>query len=57
MHQEFQKETHHRKLDTLGKVNRKESKIVEMKQIEADIEKLKKPYIFVDTTQPSSVYW
>jgi hypothetical protein len=28
-----------------------------MKQIESDIKKLSKNYIFVDTTQPSTVYW
>ena len=57
VHIEFQKETHHRKLDTLGKVHRKESLLTEMKQIEGDIKKLSKNYIFIDTTQPSSVYW
>jgi hypothetical protein len=29
----------------------------EMDQIEADIKKLQKNYIFIDTTQPSSTYW
>jgi hypothetical protein len=57
VHIEFQKETHHRKLDTLGKRNRKETLLAEMKQIESDIKKLSKNYIFVDTTQPSTVYW
>ena len=57
VHVEFQKETHHRKLDTLGKVNRKETLIAQMKQLESDIKKLSKNYIFVDTTQPSTVAW
>ena len=57
VHIEFQKETHHHKLDTLGKMRRKETLLVEMKQIESDIKKLSKNYIFVDTTQPSTVYW
>ncbi len=57
VHIEFQKETHHRKLDTLGKRHRKETLLTEMKQIESDIKKLSKNYIFVDTTQPSTVYW
>jgi len=57
VHVEFQKETHHRKLDTLGKVSRKETLIAQMKQLESDIKKLSKNYIFVDTTQPSTVAW
>jgi len=28
-----------------------------MEQIEQDIKKLTKNYIFIDTTAPSSVYW
>jgi hypothetical protein len=28
-----------------------------MDQIESDIKKLQKNYIFIDTTQPSSTYW
>lgn len=57
LHIEYQKETHHGKLDTLGKKNRMEGFMREMDQIEADIKKLSKNYIFIDTTQPSSAYW
>ena len=56
LHVDYQKETHHSKLDTLGKLKRKEGIEREMDQIEQDIKKLQKNYIFIDTTQPSS-YW
>ena len=56
LHVDYQKETHHSKLDTLGKLKRKEGIEKEMDQIEQDIKKLQKNYIFIDTTQPSS-YW
>jgi len=57
LHIEYQKESHYRKLDTMGKASRKINLEKEMEQIEKDIRKLTKNYIFIDTTQPSSVYW
>ena len=56
LHLDFQKESHHAKLDTLGKKNRKENLEKEMKAVEDDIKKLSKKHIFIDTTAPSS-YW
>ena len=44
------------RIDTLGKKNRKENLEREMDQVEADIKKLSKNYIFVDTTAPSTCY-
>jgi cell division protein FtsB len=43
-------------LDTIGKKARMEALTREMDIIEADIKKLQKNYIFIDTTQPSSVF-
>lgn len=40
LHLQYQRETHHRNLDTLGKKNRKETLEKEMDQVEADIKKL-----------------
>ena len=40
LHLQYQKETHHGKLDTLGKKNRKENLEKELDQVEADIKKL-----------------
>ena len=57
LHIEYQKESHYRKLDTMGKASRKCNLEKEMEQIEKDIRKLTKNYIFIDTTQPSSAYW
>jgi len=57
LHIEYQKEAHYPKLDTLGKKSRKINLEKEMEQIEQDIKKLTKNYIFIDTTAPSSVYW
>lgn len=57
LHIEYQKESHYRKLDTMGKASRKINLEKEMEQIEKDIRKLTKNYIFIDTTQPSSAYW
>merc|ERR1719281_366537 len=54
LHIEYQKESHYRKLDTMGKASRKINLEKEMEQIEKDIRKLTKNYIFIDTTQPSS---
>jgi len=57
LHIEYQKEAHYPKLDTLGKKSRKINLEAEMEQIEQDIRKLTKNYIFIDTTAPSSTYW
>ena len=57
LHIEYQQQTHYVKYDTLGKKNRNEALMREMDQIEADIKKLNKNYIFIDTTQPSSMWW
>ena len=51
---DYQKESHHGKLDTIGKKSRKEVLEAEMDQVESDIKKLSKNFIFVDTTAPSS---
>jgi len=56
LHIEYQKEAHYPKLDTLGKKSRKIGLEREMEQIEQDIKKLTKNFIFVDTSAPSS-YW
>ena len=50
----YQKESHHGKLDTIGKKGRKETLEAEMDQVEQDIRKLSKNYVFVDTTAPST---
>lgn len=54
LHIEFQKESHHRNLDTLGKKKRKEGIAQQLDQVERDIKKLSKNYIFIDATAPSS---
>ena len=41
-------------MDTIGKKGRKEILEAEMDQVEADIKKLQKNYIFIDTTAPST---
>lgn len=51
---DYQKESHHGKLDTIGKKSRKEVLEAEMDQVEQDIRKLSKNYIFIDTTAPST---
>ena len=57
LNKQFQEKTHYvMPLDTVGKKNRMDGLTKEMDQIENDIKKLTKNYIFVDTTQPSS-YW
>jgi len=52
VHKEYQTLTHKGKLDTMGIKNKKESCERELQQLEKDIEKLSKNYIFVDTTMP-----
>lgn len=51
VHKEYQTLTHKGKLDTLGIKNKKENCEKELAQLEKDIAKLSKNYIFVDTTQ------
>ena len=51
VHREYQTLTHKGKLDTLGTKNKKENCEKELMQLEKDIEKLSKNYIFVDTVQ------
>merc|ERR1712072_932862 len=47
---DYQATTHLTKLDTIGKVKRKEKYEAELSQIEKDIEKLNRKHIYVDTT-------
>lgn len=56
VHKEYQTLTHKSKLDTLGMKNKKETCERELQQLEKDIEKLSKNYIFVDTTYPQYAY-
>lgn len=56
VHREYQTLTHKGKLDTLGIKNKKENCERELAQLEKDISKLSKNFIFVDTTAPQSVY-
>ena len=56
VHREYQTLTHKQKLDTLGIVNRKETCEKKLLQLEKDIEKLSKNFIFVDTQAPSTYY-
>merc|ERR1712151_525747 len=48
---EYQATTHLTKLDTIGKIKRKEKYEAELSQIEKDIEKLNKRNIMVDAAQ------
>lgn len=50
VHKEYQTLTHKNKLDTIGLKDKYESCERELKQLEQDIQKLSKNYIFVDTT-------
>ncbi len=56
IHKEYQTLTHKGKLDTLGIVNKKENCERQLAQLEKDIEKLSKNFIFVDTTAPSTYF-
>lgn len=49
VHREYQTLTHKGKLDTLGVKNKKENCEKDLAQLEKDIAKLSKNYIFVDT--------
>jgi hypothetical protein len=53
-HKEYQTLTHKNKLDTIGLLGKYERCERELHQLERDIQKLSKNYIFVDTTQPST---
>jgi len=48
---DYQATTHITKLDTMGKLRRKEQYEAMLQQVEKDMDKLNKRYIFVDTTQ------
>ena len=54
VHKEYQTLTHKNKLDTRGLKEKYENGERQLKQLELDIQKLSKNYIFVDTTQPST---
>ena len=56
VHKEYQQMTHKAKLDTIGTLNKYENCERELKQLESDIQKLSKNYIFVDTTAPSTYF-
>jgi hypothetical protein len=56
VHKEYQTLTHKVKLDTIGLKDKYENCEKEMHQLEADIQKLSKNYIFVDTMAPSSFF-
>lgn len=56
VHKEYQTLTHKSKFDTMGLKNKKEDCERELQQLEKDIAKLSKNYIFVDTTYAQSVY-
>jgi len=47
----YQGQTHLTKLDTLGKIRRKEQNEKELAQLEKDIQKMNKQSIYIDTTQ------
>jgi ribosome recycling factor len=56
VHKEYQEITHISKIDTIGKKSKKERCEAELAQLEKDIQKLTKNYIFVDTLAPSTYY-
>lgn len=56
VHREYQTMTHKSKLDTIGMKDKFENCERELKQLEMDISKLSKNYIFVDTTAPSTYF-
>ena len=57
VHKEYQTLTHKNKLDTIGLLVKYERCERELHQLERDIQKLSKNFIFVDTTQPSTFAW
>ena len=56
VHKTYQEITHVQKIDTVGLRRKKETCENELKQIEKDIEKLSKKFIFVDTTTSGEFY-
>lgn len=56
VHKTYQELTHVQKIDTVGLRRKKENCEQELKQLEKDIEKLTKRYIFVDTTYNNFAY-
>ena len=57
LNKQFQAQAHYSMpLDTIGKKARADALTREMDGLEMDIKKLQKNYIFVDTTQPSSMW-
>ena len=57
LNKQFQAQAHYAMpLDTIGKKARCDALTREMDGLEQDIKKLSKNYIFVDTTQPSSIW-
>lgn len=51
VNKEYQSITHVKQIDTVGLKRKKENCEKELRQLEMDIEKLNKIYIFVDTTK------
>ena len=51
VNKEYQTITHIKQIDTIGLKRKKETCEKELKQLEADIAKLNKQYIFVDTNK------
>lgn len=56
VHKTYQEITHIQKIDTVGLRRKKETCEHELKQLEKDIEKLSKKYIFVDTVSGGDYY-
>lgn len=56
VHKTYQEITHIQKIDTVGLRRKKENCEAELKQLEKDIEKLSKKFIFVDTTTYGDMY-
>jgi hypothetical protein len=56
VHKQYQEITHVQKIDTVGLRRKKENCEKELRQLEKDIEKLTKKYIFVDTTTYGNYY-
>ena len=55
-HKEYQSITHVQKMDTIGLRNKKEKCEKDLAQLEKDIQKLSKNFIFVDTQAPSTYF-
>ena len=57
VHKEYQEITHIQKIDTIGKKKKKETCEQQLAQLEKDIQKLSKNYIFVDTLAAPSNFF